>query len=156
MKEEESAGWVMRVLLKRGWEQRRDFMKLSADNLDKVSPHKRMLFRDEEETFPAMVTHRLPYQADHGSLSFQTFLRQKVEERVTSKMHPLQPNCLKSSGKSHMLSLDCRLPSHSFVQNSFKRGAFRAIPVISLHLSLRLYFQHKFTRRGSAISRWLE
>lgn len=97
-------------------------MKLSADHLDKVSPHKRMLFRDGEETPPAMVTHSSPYQPDHGALSFQTFLRQSGGESDLEDASAAAKLFLKSSVKSHMLSLDCRLPNHNFEQNSFQKG----------------------------------
>lgn len=59
---------------------------------------------------------------------FRDIFRHKVEERVTSKMHPLLPNCSEELCKVIDALTDCRLPDHSSILLLPK--AFREIPVI--------------------------
>lgn len=108
-----------------------NFMKLSADNLDKVFPEEKAFWRWGRDfwchgnTLGSLSTRSL------CPVISETFLGIKVEEKVTSKMHP--SNCSKEPCKVIDAVTDCRLPNRG--SPLLLPKAFRAIPVIWLHLS---------------------
>ncbi len=108
-----------------------------------------MPFSDVERVFGAMVTHWSLYLLDHWALSFQRHLRHKVEDKVTSKMHPLLPNCSEELCKVTDALADYRLPNHSTTPS-------KSLWSNSCNLTLpefQMYFLYKLTEQGSTISR---